>query len=119
MISFYRPTKKRFKILCEKKAFPSDQYALESQVNLHQLKAEDCIIEIGPRDGEETIRNEDIVQKIEEIGEELFDQWSANNLDEGEAYAEFMFMRFASDDLKQQYNEYYGYIEGDEFLLWC
>jgi GGDEF domain-containing protein len=53
----------------------------------------------------------------QEIGEELFDQWSANNLDEGEAYAEFMFMRFASDDLKQQYNEYYGYIEGDEFLL--
>ena len=71
LISFYRPTKKRFKILCEKKAFPSDQYALESQVNLHQLKAEDCIIEIGPRDSEETIRNEDIVQKIEEIGEEL------------------------------------------------
>ena len=53
----------------------------------------------------------------QEIGEELFDQWSANNLDEGEAYAEFMFMRFASDDLKQQYNEYYGYIEGDEYLL--
>jgi hypothetical protein len=53
----------------------------------------------------------------QEIGEELFDQWSANNLDEGEAYAEFMFMRFASDELKQQYNEYYGYIEGDEFLL--
>jgi hypothetical protein len=53
----------------------------------------------------------------QEIGEELFDQWSANNLDEGEAYAEFMFMRFASDELKQQYNEYYGYIEGDEYLL--
>jgi GGDEF domain-containing protein len=53
----------------------------------------------------------------QEIGEQLFDQWSANNLDEGEAYAEFMFMRFASDELKQQYNEYYGYIEGDEFLL--
>jgi hypothetical protein len=53
----------------------------------------------------------------QEIGEELFDQWSANNLDEGEAYAEFMFMRFASPELKQQYNEYYGYIEGDEFLL--
>ena len=53
----------------------------------------------------------------QEIGEELFDQWSANNLDEGEAYAEFMFMRFASDELKQQYNEYYGYIEGDEGLL--
>jgi hypothetical protein len=53
----------------------------------------------------------------QEIGEELFDQWSANNLDEGEAYAEYMFMKFASPELKQQYNEYYGYIEGDEFLL--
>jgi hypothetical protein len=53
----------------------------------------------------------------QEIGEELFDQWSANNLDEGEAYAEFMFMRFASPELKQQYNEYYGYIEGDEYCL--
>jgi hypothetical protein len=53
----------------------------------------------------------------QEIGEELFDQWSANNLDEGEAYAEYMFMKFASPELKQQYNEYYGYIEGDEYLL--
>jgi hypothetical protein len=53
----------------------------------------------------------------QEIGEELFDQWSANNLDEGEAYAEWQFMKYASDDLKQQYNEYYGYIEGDEYLL--
>jgi hypothetical protein len=54
---------------------------------------------------------------IQEIGEELFDQWSYNNLEEGEAYAEWQFMKFASPELKQQYNEYYGYIEGDEFLL--
>ena len=54
---------------------------------------------------------------IQEIGEELFDQWSNKNLDEGSDYAEHMFMQYASDELKQQYNEYYGYIEGDEFLL--
>ena len=54
---------------------------------------------------------------IQEIGEELFDQWSYNNLEEGEAYAEWQFMKFASPELKQQYNEYYGYIEGDDFLL--
>ena len=54
---------------------------------------------------------------MQEIGEELFDQWSYNNLEEGEAYAEWQFMRFASPELKQQYNEYYGYIEGDEFCL--
>ena len=53
----------------------------------------------------------------QEIAEELFDQWSYNNLEEGEAYAEFRFMEYASPELKQQYNEYYGYIEGDEFLL--
>lgn len=53
----------------------------------------------------------------QEIGEELFDQWSNKNLDEGADYAEYMFMQYASPELKQQYNEYYGYIEGDEFLL--
>ena len=53
----------------------------------------------------------------QEISEELFDQWSNKNLDEGSDYAENQFMQYASDELKQQYNEYYGYIEGDEFLL--
>ena len=49
MVSFYRPTKSRYKILCEKKAFPSDQYALESQVKFHGLDPKDAIIEIEPR----------------------------------------------------------------------
>ena len=71
LISFYRPTKKRFKILCEKKAFPSDQYALHSQVELHGLKPEECIVEVGPRKDEKIIRNEDIISKINEIGNEL------------------------------------------------
>jgi hypothetical protein len=52
-----------------------------------------------------------------EISEQLLEDWSNNNLDEGEAYAEFKFMEFASDDLKKQYNEYYGYVEGDEYFL--
>ena len=71
LISFYRPTKKRFKILCEKKAFPSDQYALQSQTKIHNLNPEDCIVEIGPRGGEHTIRTEDIISKINEVGQEL------------------------------------------------
>ena len=54
---------------------------------------------------------------IQEISEQLFDDWSNNNLDEGSDYAEWQFMAYASDELKQQYNEYYGYIEGDEYLL--
>ena len=71
LVSFYRPTKKRFKILCEKKAFPSDQYALHSQIELHNLNPKDCLVEIEPRNGEEIIRNEDILSRIQQIGEEL------------------------------------------------
>lgn len=48
MTSFYRPTKQRYKIICEAKAFPSDQYALMSQVEIHAQNAEDSMIEISP-----------------------------------------------------------------------
>lgn len=71
MVSFYRPTEKRFKIICEEKAFPSDQYMFQSQVNAHGLKPEDTIVEIKRRDGEHNIRLEDILSKIEEVGDEL------------------------------------------------
>ncbi|MFK8045643.1 MAG: kynureninase [Crocinitomicaceae bacterium] len=71
MVSFYQPKAKRYKILCEKKAFPSDQYALESQVKFHGYKPEDAIIEIGPRDGEHTINEDDILAAIEQYGSEL------------------------------------------------
>ena len=54
-----------------KKAFPSDQYALHSQVELHGLKPKECIVEVVPRKGEKIIRNEDIISKINEIGNEL------------------------------------------------
>ena len=54
---------------------------------------------------------------MQEIGEELFDQWSFNNLGEGEDYAENQFMQYASPELKQQYNEFYGYTEKDEYYL--
>lgn len=71
MVSFYRPTAKRYKIICEEKAFPSDQYALESQVKFHGLDVKDALIEVGPRSGEHTIRHEDIITAIEEAGDEL------------------------------------------------
>lgn len=71
MVSFYRPTVKRFKIICEEKAFPSDQYMFQSQVNAHGLKPEDTIVEIKRREGEHNIRLEDILSKIEEVGDEL------------------------------------------------
>lgn len=70
MVSFYQPKGNRTKILCEKKAFPSDQYALMSQLEFHGLSKEH-LIEVGPRDGEEVIRHEDILSAIEENKDEL------------------------------------------------
>jgi kynureninase len=71
MVSFYRPVEKRKKILFEAKAFPSDQYALESQVYAHGFKPDECLIEVKPREGEFLIRHEDIISAIEQAGEEL------------------------------------------------
>ncbi len=70
LVSFYRPQGKRTKIICEAKAFPSDQYVLESQVNFHGLTQEN-IVEVFPRAGEELIHLEDILSKIKELGDEL------------------------------------------------
>ena len=52
-----------------------------------------------------------------DIEQQLYEDWSNNNLDEGEEYAEFKFMEFAPDNVRQSYNEYYGYKEGDEYFL--
>ena len=71
MTSFYRPTKKRYKIVCEAKAFPSDQYALFSQAQIHGLDPAEAIIEISPRENEHTIRTEDILSAIKEHGNEI------------------------------------------------
>ncbi|SCW47277.1 kynureninase [Mucilaginibacter sp. NFR10] len=71
MVSFYKPDNKRFKILMEGGAFPSDQYAMESQVRFHGLDPKDTIIEIFPREGEVTLRTEDIIQTIDQNKNEL------------------------------------------------
>lgn len=71
MVSFYKPNNKRFKILMEGGAFPSDQYAMESQVRFHGLDPKDTIIEIFPREGEVTLRTEDIIQTIDQNKNEL------------------------------------------------
>ena len=60
LVSFYRPTSKRYKIIVEADAFPSDLYAVESQIMHHGYSIEDCLIKLKPRDGETTIRTDDI-----------------------------------------------------------
>lgn len=71
MVSFYNPTPKKYKIICEEKAFPSDQYMFQSQVKFHGFDPKDAIVEIKRREGEANIRLEDILAKIDEVGSEL------------------------------------------------
>jgi len=71
MVSFFVPQGKRKKIICEAKAFPSDQYALESQIKFHGLDLATDLVEIAPREGEHVINEEDILAKIAEVGDEL------------------------------------------------
>ncbi len=71
LLSFYHPTKNRFKIMMEAGAFPSDQYAIETQVRFYGLDPDEAIIEITPRDGEKLIGDEDILAAIEKNKESL------------------------------------------------
>jgi kynureninase len=71
LVSFYRPTKSRYKIIMEAGAFPSDMYVIESQVKHHGFSYEDAVIEMSPREGEHALRTEDILAKIDETGDEL------------------------------------------------
>ena len=71
MVSFFNPKGERCKILCEKKAFPSDQYALQSQLKFHDLNPKENLIEVEPRVGEHVIRTEDIISTIENHKDEI------------------------------------------------
>ncbi|PYK09393.1 MAG: kynureninase [Verrucomicrobia bacterium] len=71
MATFYRPTKSRFKILMEEPAFPSDTYAIKTQIVHHGLDAKDALILARPRKGEFTIRTEDILDLIKKHADQL------------------------------------------------
>uniref|UniRef100_A0A8C5MKP3 Kynureninase n=1 Tax=Leptobrachium leishanense TaxID=445787 RepID=A0A8C5MKP3_9ANUR len=71
MLSFYKPTKERHKILMEAKAFPSDHYAVESQILFHGLDVEESMLLVHPREGEETLQTEDILSIIEKEGDSI------------------------------------------------
>lgn len=71
MVSFYQPKGKRFKIIMEGGAFPSDQYAIESQVRFHGFDPKEAIIEVFPKEGEEILHTEDILAKINENANEI------------------------------------------------
>jgi|TARA_B110000014_G_scaffold175943_1_gene125829 kynureninase len=71
MVSFYQPTKTKFKILIESDAFPSDRYAVESQLNFHGFDPKEGLVEWKPRKGEELLRMEDLETILEEQGDEI------------------------------------------------
>lgn len=71
MVSFYRPTAERYKILIDYSPFPSDRYAVESQAKFHGYDPKDTIIELQPSSGEETVDHEDIMATIEKHGDEI------------------------------------------------
>ena len=71
MVSFYRPTPKRHKLVIESDAFPSDRYAVKSQVRFHGLDLATSLVELAPRRGEATLRTEDIEKFIEREGDSV------------------------------------------------
>lgn len=70
LVSFYRPTSKRYKIVIEKGAFPSDQYAVKSQIKFHGIR-EDALVVLEPREGESTLRTDDIIESIGRGGDSI------------------------------------------------
>jgi len=71
MASFYRPTKGRHKILAERGAFPSDQYAIKSQIQFHGFDPASSLLELAPRAGESCLRDEDIEEVVDREGNEI------------------------------------------------
>lgn len=71
LVSFFRPKNKRTKIICEAKAFPSDRYVLDSQLQFHGLDPKEHLIALEPRAGEHCLRTEDVVEAIKNAGDSL------------------------------------------------
>jgi kynureninase len=129
LVSFYRPTAERYKIICEGGAFPSDRYALQSQVEWHGFDASDALVELQPREGEDVVRHEDIIEAIEDCGDSLalvmlggVHYFTGQVLDlaaitraahEVEAYAGFD-LAHAAGNLKLNLHNW-----GVDFAAWC
>src|SRR5699024_1750119 len=71
MVSFYRPTKERYKIVVEADAFPSDKYAVESQIKFHGFNPEDALIQWKPRKEDELNHLEDLEEILKNHGNEI------------------------------------------------
>lgn len=71
MVSFYRPTKTRFKILIENNTFPSDKYGVDSQARFHGFDPSAAIVELKPEPGKKTVSPEQVIAQINALGDSL------------------------------------------------
>jgi len=86
MVSFYRPTSTRFRIIIEDHAFPSDSYAVRSQVRFHGFDPDDAVVRLRPRDGEDTLRTEDVIARLQDADDIALVMLGAVNYLTGELF---------------------------------
>ena len=129
MVSFYRPTRARHKIVVELGAFPSDRYAVDSQIRFHGFDPVTALIELAPRSGENCLRDEDIESLIERAGDEIalimlggvnygtgqaFDMERITRLGHARGCAVGFDLAHAAGNLYLQLHEW-----GPDFAVWC
>jgi kynureninase len=129
MVSFYRPTAQRHKILVERGAFPSDQYAVKSQIEYHGFDPAFSLIELTPRPGEDCLRDEEIISLIEQSGKEIaivllggvnyatgqaFDMKSITRAGHAQGCMVGFDLAHAAGNLRLKIHEW-----GPDFAVWC
>lgn len=128
MVSFYRPTRARHKIVIERGAFPSDQYAVHSQIRFHGYDSASALIELTPREGENCLREEDIESLIERRDDIALILLGGVNYATGQAFDMARITRVgrkqgcvvgfdlahAAGNLQLQLHEW-----GPDFAVWC
>jgi len=129
LVSFYRPTKKRFKIVIEADAFPSDIYAVESQIIYHGYELEASLLKLSPRKGESSVRTEDIKALIDREGDQIalimlggvnyytgqvFDFKFITNLAQKKGINVGFDLAHAAGNIKLELNKW-----GVDFAVWC
>ena len=129
MVSFYRPTRERHKIVVERGAFPSDQYAVKSQIRFHGLDPATSLIELTPRTDEACVRDEDIEELIEREGDTIalillggvnyqtgqaFDMEGITRLGRARGCVVGLDLAHAAGNLPLKLHEW-----GPDFAVWC
>lgn len=129
MVSFYRPTPRRHKILVERGAFPSDQYAVKSQILFHGFDPQNSLIEIAPLPGEFCVRDEQVQALIDQSGEEIalillggvnyatgqaFDMEKVTHAGHGHGCMVGFDLAHAAGNINLKLHEW-----GPDFAVWC